>query len=272
MKHFYLLENNTRGKLPNAKQMMAEYLTSKGAVVTLEEIKDDTECIIVLGGDGTMLKAAAKTIGKNIPIIGINAGRLGYLTSISEEEEIIPMLDKLLGGEFEIEKRSMIQGEWEDEEGKHCEYALNDINILRRAELKTVPMAVSVCGELLNEYIADGIIVATPTGSTAYNLSAGGPIVEVRSNVMIITPICPHAFLARSMVVSMDDVVDIGIVDEVHKGGTFVELAFDGAIKGKLKTSANIKITKSEYTVPLIRLKGDSYYKTLRRKMEQLHG
>ena len=279
MKHFYLVENSRRGKLPGCKELISDYLGSKGAEISCtdgyperKDIPDGTECVLVLGGDGTIMRLAGELYGLDIPLIGINVGRLGYLTSVSSEEEIIPMLDRLLNGEYRIENHYMLKGEWENGGEKHEEYALNDIVISRKGSLKTVNMNVAVNGELLNEYLADGIIVSTPTGSTAYNLSAGGPVLEVCSDMMVITPICPHAFIARSMVIRMDNEAEITVIRDKEDKDTFAEAAFDGIVKGGFDIDTQIYISKAEHTVPMIRLNGDSYFKTLRNKMNQIRG
>lgn len=279
MKHFYLVENSRRGKLPGCMKLTAEYLESKGAKVVCtdgypkrNDIPEDTECVIAMGGDGTIMRLAKELAGLDIPLIGINLGRLGYLTSASTEEEITAMLEKLINGEYRIENHYMIKGEWEDAEGKHTGYAFNDIVISRQGSLKTVNMNVAVNGDLLNEYLADGIIVSTPTGSTAYNLSAGGPIVEVCSDMMIITPLCPHAFIARSTVISMNNEVEITATETRKDKGVFAEVAFDGEIKGSFSHTTKICISRAENTVQMVRLNGDSYFKTLKNKLNQIRG
>ena len=290
MKHFYLIENSRRGKLPGVRKLIEDYVKSHGAGIICaadgetEHVPDETDCLIVMGGDGTIMRAAGLTAGTDIPIIGINVGNLGYLTTVSKEDEIIPMLDKLLDDEYKIEKHCMLSGTWTDEEGEHTAISFNDINISRRAST-AVGMRIYVNGELLNEYLADGIIVSTPTGSTAYNLAAGGPIVETSADVMILTPICPHAFMARSVVLGMDNAIKVQIDGEagtvaetvtMTEAGTeedsLAEAAFDGVIKGHLKSGSTIYITRAKSTIPMIRLEGDSYFKTLRNKMNQIHG
>jgi len=277
MQYCYLVENSRRGKLPNGKMIIEKYMQEHGVMLDScqgrpgpKDIPKDTDCIIVLGGDGTMISTATATAGLNIPIIGINAGRLGYLTSISEENEIVPMLDMLLQGEYTIENRSLLKGSWENNGVTESAYAFNDITITRRAALQTVHMGVSVNGQFLNEYVSDGIIVSTPTGSTAYNLAAGGPIVEADAKVMIITPICPHAFIAGSMVINNSNKIEINIVNDHSRDGA--GLAFDGNYTEGFDGIGTITITKADETVPMIRLKGDSYFQTLRRKMTDLQG
>jgi len=180
------------------------------------------------------------------------------------------MLDKLLQGEYDIENRSLLKGIWEKDGVTHQTYAFNDITISRRAALQTVHMDVTVNGQFLNEYVSDGIIVSTPTGSTAYNLAAGGPIVEADADVMIITPICPHAFIAGSMVINNSNTVEISISKSHSKDGAGI--AFDGNYTEDFAGEGTITITKAEETVPMIRLRGDSYFQTLRKKMRDLQG
>lgn len=277
MKHFYLIEKSRRGKLPGVRSLIEEYLKSHGAeIISASDIEENeippaTDCLIVMGGDGTMMKAAGATAGRNIPIIGINVGNLGYLTSVSLEEEIIPMLDKLLTDDYTIEEHGMIRGTWTDADGEHTACAFNDINISRIAS-RAISLTISVNGELLNEYLADGIIVSTPTGSTAYNLAAGGPIVETSFDVMVLTPICPHAFMARSVVLGMNNEIEIHAVRSSNQDEIFAEAAFDGKTMGSFTEDTKVTIKKAEYTVPMIRLSGDSYFKALRRKMNQIRG
>lgn len=277
MKHFYLLENNRHGKLPGVRELIEEYIINHGGDITVtndlcaDEIPDGIECLIIMGGDGTMMRAADRTAGMEIPIIGINVGNLGYLTSVSEKEEIIPMLEKILNGEYNIEKHCLLTGTWKDSEGIHMSEAFNDIIISRRAS-KAIRIRVAVNGELLNEYLADGIIVSTPNGSTAYNLAAGGPIVQAGSDVIVLTPICPHAFMARSVVLGLENKIEISVIDGKKEDGTFAEAAFDGKIKGRFGTETTITIEKSGHTVPMIRLKDDSYIKNLRKKMNHMKG
>lgn len=278
MKHFYLVENSRRGKLPGVPELIEEYITNRGADIKraadrydADDIPEDTECLIVMGGDGTMMRVAGITAGRDIPIIGINVGNLGYLTSASSREEIIPMIDKLLNGEYTIENHSMISGSWSDAGGSHTAYAFNDINIDRRAS-RAIRMRISVNGELLNEYLADGIIISTPAGSTAYNLAAGGPIVEPCSDVMVITPVSPHAFMARSVVLGMNNRVDVTVAGGNGEEREFAEVACDGQSMGSISEETTVTFSKAEYTIPMIRLSGDSYFKTLRNKMNQIRG
>ena len=271
MKHFYLVENNKTGKLAGGCQLMKSYLEERGATVTVkngrpsrEDIPVGTECIITIGGDGTLMRTADVTVGTNIPIIGVNAGHLGYLTSASRTEELVPMMDRLLEDRYTIEKRSMLMGYWKDEEGEHMNFALNDITVKSDNTAHAVRLELAVGGETVNEYSGDGIIVATPTGTTAYNVAAGGPIIEAAADVMVITSICPHALSARPMVINMSNVIRICSVRRD------AEVAFDGKVRGEFREGSTIIITRAEYEMPMIRLEGDSYFRTLRKKLGQL--
>lgn len=270
MKHFYLVENKSRGKIPRAAEMICEYLKKRKAVCRTargysvrDEIPKDTECIIVLGGDGTTIRTATETAGLKIPIISVNMGHFGYLTSVSKEEEIIPMLDALLKDEFTLEKRTILEG-W----GKHKSHtytAMNELMIGRTSMGKAVRLKVSVNGESLNEYSSDGIIIATPTGSTAYNLSAGGPIIEPDLGVMVITPICPHVHEPGSIIVSDRSIIEV----EVTGGEENSQIAvFDGVVRENLSVGSRITLRKFRSEAVFIRLNEDNFVKTLRKKIQ----
>jgi len=279
MHNFYLVVNSNSGRLPEGREKIVSFLEGRGASVKVQDghaqraaIDPGTDCIIVLGGDGTIIRTATESIGMDIPIIGVNMGRLGYLTGISEDEEIIPMLEDLLEGNYQLEKRSLLKGTWKDAAGAHSAYAFNDIAVGHREALHAVRLEVDVNGEFLNEYSADGIIVATPTGSTAYNLSAGGPIVEACSDHMVVTPVCPHAMAPSAMVMSMDNTVEIKVMGGSSARSSATVAAFDGDVKTELGAGDYISITRAEYTVPMVRLSGNTYFNTLRRKLQKLHG
>lgn len=270
MKHFYLVENKTRGKIPKAAEIIRDYLKKRKATCKMardysvsDEIPEDTDCIIVLGGDGTTIRTATDTANRRIPIIGVNMGHFGYLTSVSTEEEIIPMLDALLKDEYTLERRTILEGY-----GKHKSHtytAMNELMIGRTSMGKVVRLKVSVNGESLNEYSADGIIVATPTGSTAYNLAAGGPIIEPDLGVMVITPICPHVHEPGAIVVSDKSIIEVEVTGGDEDGQIAV---FDGVVRENLKVGQKITLRKFKSEAVFIRLKGDNFVKTLRKKIQ----
>lgn len=230
----------------------------------------DTECIITLGGDGTLIQAARDLAGRNIPMLGINRGTLGYLTQISRMEDIDTVLLSLLNGEYQLEERMMLQGRAYRGNGRDArsliyeDIALNEIVISRNERLKMLHFKVYVNEQFLNEYRADGLIAATPTGSTAYNLSAGGPIIVPDSRMMVLTPICSHALNARSIVMSADDKIRIEILGSEKTSQSAV---FDGDTAVDLYPGDYIEIHRSDVRTVLLKLKEVSFLDNLRNKM-----
>lgn len=281
MKHFYVIVNPDKKRAKETAGQIKEYLTSHGAVclVGKEEtmkrpgfkytdaslVPEATECVITLGGDGTLIQAARDLKGRNIPIVGINLGTLGYLTQISEEGDIGGALDALLSDHYQLEKRMMLSGRaYHNGQIQYEDIALNEIVITRKDLLKMLKFRIYVNSEFINEYTADGIIMATPTGSTAYNLSAGGPIVVPDSSMMIMTPICSHALNGRSIVLPADDVVRIEILGNDARGQVAV---FDGDTATELHTSDFIEVSRSEIKTVLLKLGKASFLDNLRNKM-----
>ena len=209
------------------------------------------DCVITLGGDGTLIRAARDISHLGIPLIGINMGHMGYLTSISSAKDFKYMVDILIDDKYFIEKRMMITAAV-IREGKelHSLNALNEAVITRREMLKT-----------------DGIIVATPTGSTAYNLSAGGPIIEPSSRMMLITAICSHALSQRSIVLSSSKVIRISFNDNLKATR---ELVVDGDDSVSLKNGDVIELRESEIFAGLIKLKKGSFLDNIRNKMNRI--
>lgn len=268
MDKFYIITNQKKDESFAVTHRIKAYLESKGKTCILEteskDIPEGTNCILVLGGDGTLIRAAREFRVYGIPLLGINMGTLGYLTEV-EIGNIEERLNCLLEGEIHTESRMMlscsINGE---EEG----VALNDIVLTRLGALRILEFNVYVNGELLNTYHADGIIVSTPTGSTAYNLSAGGPIVEPTAFMFVVTPICSHALNTSSIVLSSED----EIVLEVGQGrdGKRQEagLSFDGDKNITVQTGDRIVIRKAEEVTKLMKLNKVSFLETLRKKMK----
>lgn len=227
-------------------------------------VPEQIDCVIVIGGDGTLIEAARVLHGREIPILGINMGTLGYLTEV-EVGQIEEAIEQVLKGDFTLERRMMLQGTIEH--GKQ-DIALNDIVVTRKGILRVIHFNIYVNGELLNSYEADGIIISTPTGSTAYNLSAGGPIVEPTASMFVVTPICSHALNAGSIVLSSEDeiVVEIGKGKNNSKEEVFT--TFDGADVVALCTGDRVKIRRAEHDMQLLKLSKMSFLEILRRKMK----
>ena len=274
MRSFYVIGNNGKLKAKQVSEIIKNLIKeSGGKCYTVSgytergNIPEDVDCIITLGGDGTLLKAAGEVAGLGIPLIGVNLGHLGFLTSVGYDNDINnikDMLLKLFEGRFTIEDRMMLEGCkcGPGEERKFL--ALNEVIITKTETVKFTRCKVYVDGEFLNEYSADGIIIATPTGSTAYNLSAGGPIAGLAGRMILITPICPHALSRRSIVLSPESIVEVEMTDreDVVKAALF-----DGEVKLNLDYSERMYIKESSVKTKLIKLQGTSFLDNLRNKM-----
>lgn len=275
MDRFYIVTND--GKDPDfaVTDKVKTLLLAAGKTVYLckkdekkqiirHTIPGDIDCVIVIGGDGSLIEAARVFHAREIPILGINMGTLGYLTEV-EVKDIAEAVGRLASGDYALESRMMIEGTFADG-GR--DVALNDIVVSRKGVLRVLHFRLYVNGELLNSYEADGIIISTPTGSTAYNLSAGGPIVEPTASMIVITPICSHALNTSSIVLSAED----EIVIEIGKGrnGTVEEVftTFDGADTVSLKTGERVVIRRSSADTKIVKLSKISFLEILRRKMK----
>lgn len=281
MKHFFIIRNPEKRGTKVTAQKMKDFLTARGASCLIGEgdekrgrgfhytdsakVPMETECLVTLGGDGTLIQAARDLAGRNIPMLGINKGTLGYLTQISVMEEIEAALSSLLENQYQLEERMMLNGRAYGTQGRVFEdVALNEIVITRNERLKMLPFKVYINGGFLNEYRADGLIVATPTGSTAYNLSAGGPIIVPDSKLMVLTPICSHALNARSIVMSAEDRIRIEVLGDPDTSQAAV---YDGDTAAMLRSGDYIEICKSETKTVLIKLRNVSFLENLRNKM-----
>lgn len=275
MEHFYIITNQTKDPKFQVTGQIRDYLTAHGKKCTVCTerhadaglVKKDVDCVLVLGGDGTLLQAVADLADINVPFLGINLGTLGFLTEVNKAD-IESALASILAGDYEIEKRMMLEGHSYDKTGeKDSACALNDIVITRKGSLQIIRFNISVNGQFLHKYHADGMIVATPTGSTGYNLSAGGPVVDPKARLIVMSPICPHSMQHRSIVLSPEDEVTIEIEtghDEVRQE---VEAIFDGSHRVTLYTGDKIVIRRSEKTTGIVKLNKVSFLEILHRKL-----
>lgn len=278
MKRFCLFLNKKKEKAGETAAFVREYLLSHSAETVMEsedlfpEELYGIDCVISLGGDGTIIRAARRIAGTGIPIIGINIGHLGYLTAVSDREEIPGMLNALLSGNYSIEERMMLEGTiMHENPGMPAEpnshLALNEVVLFRSPSGAASHFRVLVNGAFLNEYKADGIIISTPTGSTAYNLSAGGPIVDPAARMTILTPICAHALNRSSIVLRAEDTIEV-VVSSDQEG--IQSVSFDGAVTKELRAGSRVRVTGSDLRTPLIRLSGGTFFTQLRSKMTVL--
>ena len=278
MKRFCLFINKKKEKAEETAAFVREYLLSHSAetVMDSEDLFPEElygiDCVISLGGDGTIIRAARRIAGTGIPIIGINIGHLGYLTAVSDREESPGMLNALLSGNYSIEERMMLEGTiMHENPGMPAEpnshLALNEVVLFRSPSGAASHFRVLVNGAFLNEYKADGIIISTPTGSTAYNLSAGGPIVDPAARMTILTPICAHALNRSSIVLRAEDTIEV-VVSSDQEG--IQSVSFDGAVTKELRAGSRVRVTGSDLRTPLIRLSGGTFFTQLRSKMTVL--
>jgi NAD+ kinase len=232
--------------------------------LALREIGKRAEMIFVLGGDGTMLRVARELEGAPIPMLGVNLGSLGFLTSV-RSEDLSAATKQILLGDYNISERFAIQTTlFRAGQRQETHAALNDAVISRGAFSRIVRFRVSIDGEMLTEYVCDGMIFATPTGSTAYSLSAGGPILLPGARACILTPICPHALSNRSVIAGEESVVSC------HVAGAAGELllTIDGQVQVHMQVGDEVEVLRAPRPVHLVAPKGQSYFDVLRQKLK----
>ncbi|MBR6536542.1 MAG: NAD(+)/NADH kinase [Lachnospiraceae bacterium] len=226
-------------------------------------LRDDMECAVVLGGDGTLIHVARKLAEKKIPVFGINMGNLGFLTH-ADSGKARAALEALVAGEYCIEERMMLEA---SVDGKEFGTALNDVVLTRNGFSRIISVGIFVNGKPVCNYRGDGVIVATPTGSTGYNLSAGGPVVAPKTELFLITPICPHSLGARSILLSAEDELYIVIREEKKTQDEEAILTLDGQRAKDLAAEDRIVIRKSGKKAYFIQLDGNSFFDALHRKL-----
>lgn len=284
MNCFYVITNSVKDKDLELTNQIAEYLRGQGAKCVIQvqnlektewtyhftdvsQLPEDVDCIIVLGGDGTLLRAARDVVDRQIPLCGINLGNMGYLAEI-DVHSIYPALDCLLKDEYEVEKRMMLTGSIiRDDEVLERNIALNDVVISRKGATRVGHFNICVNGEFLNAYEADGVIISTPTGSTGYSLSAGGPIISPSASMLLVTLLAAHTLNSRSIVFSDKDKITI----EIGKRGGGEEeqsiASYDGARLIDLVTGDRIIIEKSKKDTRIVKISNISFLEVLRNKM-----
>ena len=279
MKNFYIILNEGKEDAITLKNKIEEYLTAHGAsckaskgefkkgcrFTSISDVPENTECVITLGGDGTLIRAARDLAGSGIPIIGINLGGLGYLTQMGKDGDIRELLDPLLNDHYEVQKRMMLKGRvYHGGKMVAEDIALNDIVLTREGDLRVLKFKIYVDGQFLNKYSADGMIVATPTGSTAYNLSAGGPIAQPDGELLILTPVCPHTMTSRTIVLGPGNRVKI----EISMTNSGTQLAsFDGDTCVQMVSGDYVEVEKSDMVTSMVKLDHRSFLDILKHKM-----
>ncbi len=265
MKNFFIITNQTKDPDQAITNQVKQLLIQKGGRIVGQP--EQAESILVLGGDGTLLRAATDLVHCNIPFLGINIGGLGFLAEV-DKASIDQALDRLVSDDFALENRMMLLGTVNDKTfSPYTEHALNDIVIVGTSPLHLSYFSLTVNGLLLNRYVADGMIVSTPTGSTGYNLSAGGPIIEPRAEMILLTPLCHHSLRSRSIILSPEDDITITVDTDKYNREQELVAVFDGNRRINLATDDTIKITRSEKATSIIKLSTTNFFEILQRKM-----
>ena len=281
MKRILVITNRFKDTDNKTTQRVCDFLASMDVDVTQigvdrkvsilgAWIPEGVELAIILGGDGTIMQFASELSEHDIPILGINMGHLGYLAEV-ESSNVELALKKVLDGEYTIQERMMLKGIVHNKKGETVEnYALNDVVITRSGKMQIMSFNIYINSNLLKSYSADGMILSTPTGSTAYNLSAGGPIVDPGAELLLFTPICPHTLMNRSIVLKADDNVEIEMLaTHEDESDEILEANYDGNVTVRLSAGDRVSVSKADRIVRLVRLGGISFLDTLHRKLKE---
>ena len=277
MNNFLIIANKQKDINLEITEQIKHHITRMGAVcnvydqynrnVTSIDIPEGTQCILVIGGDGTILAAARMLVGNTIPLLGINLGTLGFLADVNLAD-LSKTLDLLLKDQYQVENRIMLTAEVYTQGEKAATYiALNDFNINRCGASRVIGLKVGINGSTIDCYRADGVIVCTPTGSTGYNLSAGGPIINPTCKNFVITPICPHSLTARSIVLAKEDVVTVEVEQIRSNIKEEAIISFDGREGLSIVPGDQVKIYKSQEVTPFIKATEVSFVQILKEKL-----
>lgn len=251
-------------RVTEPKSVLIAHLTEAGIEVLPEEQVARADLVIAVGGDGTMLYAGSLTRENDIPLLGINRGRLGFLADVTTDD-MLSSVDHILAGNYTVESRLMLSAELQHANGEVITaIAFNDVVLQRSATGRMVDFETSVAGQFVNTHSGDGLIVATPTGSTAYALSCGGPIVEPHLDAMVVVPICPHTLTDRPLVIASRQPIRVRLLDREQ---TAAAVAIDGHSIGSISPDDTLTISAAENRIRLIHPPGYDFYGILRSKL-----
>lgn len=285
MKSFFVITNPIKDRDYSIAKSVIEYLEIHGGkcrfapcdidennpdkteYINSDIIPNDVEGIIVLGGDGTILQIARDTVKRQIPIVGMNIGNLGYLAEITKDN-FREALDALLEDHYKIEPRMMLKGTiYRENKPILTDTALNDIFVTKSYNYKMINIKNYVDGAHLNSYFTDGVIVSSPTGSTGYSLSAGGPIVSPQASLFLITPLAPHTMINRSVIVPSENKITIELGKGRYGHDTKAAVSFDGKNLAYIKSGDSVEISRSEIDVKMLKIFDNSFMDVLSQKM-----
>lgn len=283
LKKFLIIANDTKDVDLKWSHYAEKIISEKGCEsdlcigVTdsrLQAAFDGKDVIIVMGGDGTMLGVSHVLGGREIPVIGVNLGTVGFLTEVVVSE-IDTMIEKLINGDYEIEYRMMLKGavirkesdSSEDADKDDSLHALNEVVLARENALKLIAVQINVNGKYFDTCEADGILLSTPTGSTGYNLSAGGPIAMPDAKMIVMTPISPYSLSRRSVIFGKNDKISLELLEKRKEGPNTALVSFDGADSISLRVGDKVDIGLSERRLLLIKMEEISMYDKLRKKL-----
>lgn len=287
MKKFCMIVNQTTNAEGFDTKKISDYIEAKGGSAGLiktvwrdgvdftetfhdfENLDAETAAVLVFGGDGTIIRAARGLAGSLVPLLGINMGTMGFLAEV-EVEKIYSSIDKIFLEDYMIKSHLMLKGRiMRGDEEIYSSIALNDIVLARSYDLRVIATEIRIDGTVMSSFLGDGVVVCTPTGSTGYNLSAGGTIVMPDTDIFEITPICPHSFQARGIVTNSDAKITLSFVKAKKTQTEEALVSFDGNDGIKITTGDRIEIERAEESVNFIRFEDFSFLNTLNSKMKK---
>ncbi len=284
MDSFFIITNKQKQSAEREAEFIKTYLEERGKTCYLQKdgvrsasvhyrytdaskIPDDVQCVIALGGDGTLLQASRDLVNTSLPLLGVNLGTLGYLAEI-EHTNVAQALDRLMADDYYIEDRMMLKGTvFFSPQKRKDDIALNDIVIMRRGRLRVVDFNIYVDDVFLCSYRADGIILSTPTGSTGYSLSAGGPLVSPDASLILLTAIAPHTLNSRTIVLPDHVRVTVEIGSDRYEQESGAEVSFDGSMSLMLNGGEKVDVSMSSKKTHFIKMNHTSFVTTLREKL-----
>ncbi|SDH78503.1 NAD+ kinase [Pseudobutyrivibrio sp. 49] len=281
MKNFLIVARSFSDLHEKYVNVIRDYIKAHGGMCILDldtcsdcsdepiSVADDVQCIITVGGDGTVVRVAQNVTNRNVPIVGLNCGHLGYLCDMTVDN-IEHCLDQLLNDNYKLDTRMMLEGDCSNDSGNRFR-ALNDIVVAPvAAGLYVLNLTVKVNGIQLYNHNCDGLIVATPTGSTAYNLSANGPIVSPHADCLILTPINPHTLNSRSIILASSDEVEVTIEARHDDDDPQANIVYDGTLRQTLKKGEKLRIYRSGTTSHMVMLENVNFLERIRARMQEI--